>query len=251
VSSGPACRAHAAESIRGTCVRCGDFVCRLDSVERDGRLLCLACAARAVEHLERMRLEYWGKRDGFAILFGGVGTVANLLMAAAVGVPAALAGRPGPLAFAALGAAVDGAYYFGVPAARWGVIVLPVVAALGEPRIATPFFLLAFALPVAAFFDTRNRLFFRIEVPERRLAKLYDTLKNNSEARNGFGLALVGLVFPVALVIALPLAIVGLSRVDPYAEPPVGRRKQAIAGIAIAALGIAAWAAVIATAWLR
>ena len=49
--------------------------------------------------------------------------------------------------------------------------------------------------------DTRNKLFFKIEVPRKKLWKAWHMLQDNPLARIGFSLSFVGLIaFPVAAV---------------------------------------------------
>jgi hypothetical protein len=244
--SGATCPAHASEPILGSCERCGDFVCRLDSERWEGRLHCRACARRfSAEWLEAFRRELWGKRDGFAYLYGVLGTGANLLTATFSGRHGfAGANAFGPVLVLSLAAAViDVAYFFRARWARIAVMLLPLATAAlpggrGNPL---PFALVSVAIGLAAYFDTRNRLFFRIDVDEPKLRALHDLLRNNPLARRGLVLAVGGLFFPPFAVAALPASIVGLLRVDPAARPPVGRRGQAIAGIAISSIALLGW----------
>ena len=254
------CTEHPLEPISGTCDRCGNFVCRLDSdVQPNGRTLCVECKKLhgEVDWLRNFKLELWGKRDAYAWLFGGLGFlyVAIAFATALVGV---LGGAPstatGVLLAVLVGmGGVQIAYFFGQRWAREAMIILPLIscfanvalatAATGGSPNGTPIF--GIILPLAAYFDTRNKLFFKIDVPDDKLLKLWDRLRNNQLARTGFACGLLGLLIPGLGVIGLVLSLIGLARVNPDAVPPVGKKGYAIAGIVLSAIGTVLWAVVI------
>jgi len=120
-TDGMECPAHPGESITGTCERCGNFVCKADARALDGKTFCAECAARSdVDYLESFRQELWGKRDGFAFLYGVLGTILNALMVVFVGtilVRGAIYPPAGMLllAIVATGLGVDVGYLLGKP----------------------------------------------------------------------------------------------------------------------------------------
>jgi hypothetical protein len=250
------CTAHPQEPISGTCDRCGNFVCRLDS-ERDpsGRTICADCRTvhGTADWLEKFRLELWGKRDAYAWLFGALGLIYT---AVAIGISLSALSSGASGAFVVVGmffvlGAVQAAYFFRQRWARIAIIVIPVLVCFANIGImaAVPgarpngMPLFGVILPLAAYFDTRNKLFFKIEVPETKLLKLWDTLRNNQLARTGFACGLLGLLIPGLGVIGLICSIVGLRRVNPDAVPPIGKKGYAIAGIILSGMGILLWAA--------
>jgi hypothetical protein len=106
-------------------------------------------------------------------------------------------------------------------------------------------------LPIAAYFDTRNKLFFKIDVPEAKLLKLWDRMRNNVIASTGLALGVLGLLVPGAGIFGLVCSLIGLSRVNPKAEPPIGKRGHAIAGIVLSVIGTLLWGGLIAAGALR
>jgi hypothetical protein len=101
------------------------------------------------------------------------------------------------------------------------------------------------ALVLAAILqDTRNRLFFKVDVPREKLKKAWDLYCNNTIARVGFLLGIFSMLLCPLAVFGLPCSIVGLRRVNPQAHPPIGRKGQAIAGIVFNSVGLAILAVV-------
>lgn len=96
-----------------------------------------------------------------------------------------------------------------------------------------------------AVFTTRNKLFFKIEPTERELASAWDAMFNNRPARLSRGLGLIALLpllasglFSALSILSLlvgitatVLSVIGLRRVDPKADPPVGKRQEALIGM--------------------
>jgi len=254
------CTRHPAEAVTGTCDRCGDFVCRLDSgAPASGGTLCAPCRERfgGEDWLRAFKMELWGKRDGYAWFFGAVGFLYSALIFvdqladASRGLSAAAAG--GLVASAGIGG-VQLAYFLGRPWARRAIIVIPLIAlaaqlvmmsnTTGDPTLAG-LTLVSVVLPAVAYFDSRNKLFFKIDIPDEKLRKLWDLLRNNSIARTGLMCGILGLLVPGVGLIGLICSLVGLSRVDPSATPPIGKKGYAIAGILVSGLTTLFWGAVL------
>jgi hypothetical protein len=149
---------------------------------------------------------------------------------------------PGQLASVVCGVA----FFFGQRWARFGMLgafalgLLPLVQLPQVAPVAGVTFFFGVLIWLAVITSTLNKLFFKLEVPQRELQKAWDLFANNTLARAGFLLGLSSLLmWPVGFV-GLPVSIVGLTRVDPKAMPPIGRKGQAIAGIVFSSLGVLA-----------
>ncbi|GEL69437.1 hypothetical protein [Myxococcus virescens] len=257
----PRCALHPDALAGATCQRCGSFVCTECTTWVMGRMYCPACAVRPeVNYLEAFRLKLWGRRDASAWLVVGV---TELLLFLALG--ALMAGTFG-LALAFLASAGVGlAFFLGMRWARLGLLAVPLLAMLltalstGAPAL---MFFVPLMVAVNIFRDTRSRLFFRLEVPERELRRLWDLRVNNPLARHalslgvgsllllvltpllsllgeGFVLSFLFMAMTMAMaMLALVLGAVALRRVDPEARPPIGRRWEALGamGLALASL---------------
>lgn len=248
------CSLHPDRAATAACARCGAFVCGEDRQNVGGSLYCPTCAARPeIDYLEAFRQKHWGKRDGWAWLMGfgsvvstiiGLGSLVNGFMT-----ESGMALFLGGILLAQAG--VQGSYFFGLQWARWAVFAVPAVSiafqmSQNPAAAAGPF--VGMALLASAYFNTRNRLFFRVEVTREALRKAWDLYANNTLARTGFILSLLfGMLAPISLV----LSIIGLTRVNPNAHPPIGRKGQAIAGIVISSVSIAAWGAIAVVMLLR
>ena len=233
------------------------FICEADVRAVAGQVLCPACAARPdASYLEEFRAGHWGKRDGFAWLWGLTVPLNLALLAGALVTGAPLAATVN----LALGA--GGTFYFlGRPWARGLIFLLPAVTMggtlawmvagatgwPGAPRVigfAIASGAVALVPAVVAFnvyFDGRNQLFFQVPLPAPKLQKAWDRHANNGAARSGLLLSLAGLVVPGMSVAGLACSIYGLTRVNPTAHPPIGRKGQAVAGIILGALGVVEW----------
>ncbi|MGC4118626.1 MAG: hypothetical protein QM765_29525 [Myxococcales bacterium] len=248
----PSCATHRDQPASGTCARCGAFFCELDARQVEGLRYCATCAVHPeIDRLGAFQRACWGKRDLGAWMMGGFGALA-LLLTLAFAARFALRSDRGTwdnvfaslfVIVALLLPGVIGVLFaLGFRSARWFVLAYPVLLELtlvsNGMGLAS---LLVTGLPMGfafgLFFDARNKLFFQIPISEQQLRSLYDAHRNNRTARTGFALSFLGLVlFPVAPV-ALAVSIGGLLQVDPTARPPIGRKRQAIAGIALGALG--------------
>ncbi len=257
----PRCALHPDALAGATCQRCGGFVCTACTTWVMGRMYCPPCAARPeVNYLETFRLRLWGRRDAGAWMVGAgsvllIGlAVLALLVAGDIVTGAAL------LASAGVGLA----YFVGKRWARPALLAVPLGAllltarALGPPAL---LFFFPFTLAVSLFRDTRSRLFFRLDVPERELRRLWDRRVNNPLARHALSLGVGAMFLPVfapllfifgALsvltlgfvlmgVLAVVLGVVALQRVDLEAQPPIGRRWEALGGLCLGLASLALW----------
>ncbi|HVY61883.1 MAG TPA: hypothetical protein VHF22_09530 [Planctomycetota bacterium] len=242
------CPLHPAETILGACERCGDFVCGLDSVVKDGKRICARCGERESDWLEGYRQQLWGKRDSFAAFYGGLVPVFAALGAFGLAREPLDARSIAGLAICALAIANGIAYLGRARIARWGAAVLPLAlpALASDPRELAPAVAWTVILLVAGaggLLNVRNRLSFRIPVTDKALRRDWEVYANNPRARSAFLGSFLGLLIPGVALFTLGGAIWGLMCVDPTAHPPIGRRRQAIAGIAISAIGIVGWTA--------
>ena len=251
------CQSHPEEPVLGTCPRCGTFFCEQDRENVDGRDYCASCAKRPdVDYLEAFRLKYWGKRDLWAWLVG-LGGLLNLT----VGVLGFVFGQgEASMAFVHAGLLLMGgvgiAFWAGYPFARLALCFLPVasmaVGALSEPApVAIGRGIIPLIFAIGIYRDTRNQLFFKVEVSREALQKSWHLYANNSAARTGILLSSAGLLIPVFAPFGLVSSIIGLRRVDPHAHPPIGRKGQAIAGIVLGALSILGWGGLLLASLLK
>jgi len=138
-------------------------------------------------------------------------------------------------------------FWLGLPFARLALCFVPIVSmvvsgfTVGAEAVGRGIWPVLITL--AIYQNTRNKLFFKEDVPREALEKAWHLYANNTVARAGFILGLIGLAaFPLAPM-ALLCSIIGLRRVDPTASPPIGRKGQAIAGIALGAVSTVGWTA--------
>jgi hypothetical protein len=215
----------------------------------DGKTFCATCAARPdVNYLETFRLKFWGKRDGWAWLigFGGLVGLINVAQSLSAGQYAAAIGG-------LVGSAVNVSFFFGLRWARYGFLATIVLAALitiaaapeNSRGVVVGTFVVPLVIALAVFNDTRNQLFFKVEIPRARLQKAWDLYMNNTVARAGFMMSLIGVIMPPFAVLGLVASIIGLRNVDPNAMPPIGRKGQALAGIVFSSLTMLGWGAVL------
>ncbi|MCY1016726.1 DUF4190 domain-containing protein [Pyxidicoccus sp. MSG2] len=241
---GSRCHAHPDRPALGTCARCGTFYCEQDRQVVHGKTYCEACSVRPeVDYLEGFRLKYWGKRDSWAWLvgFGSVLNVISGLASFASGVTeeAIVFG-----VFGLVAGVVGACFWLGIPWARTAIIGVPIASmALGMAGGAPSALargIIPLLVTIAIYNDTRNKLFFKLEVPAGALKTAWDLYMNNTMARAGVMLGVLSFI-PGVGVLALICSIIGLRRVNPDATPPIGRKGQAIAGIILGALGTLAW----------
>ena len=244
------------------CTRCGDQLVDGPAKVILDRPFCAACLeVEGVDFLDEYRRQFWGKRDGYIWLLGGLGLVhASIFLLGVIGLAASqgdLAGLMVLLAFApvllarcafsiatlALWKPIRFAWLFFPPVATaWSLLVLGSTVGL-DPR-QTPQIIvgavIGFVFVLAAWRSDRNKLAYKIDVPEEKLYKLYQTYVDNSWARSGIALGVISLIpfFGVLGLIGLPVSIVGLRKVDEDAWPPVGLRKRAIWGIVLSCIGM-------------
>ena len=234
------CFVHPEEPALGSCARCGTFFCARDHRTVGGKEYCAACATRPeVDYLEAFRLKYWGKRDAWAWLVG-FGAIINLMFGLRLVASGAENLLFAIIAFAS--AAVGACFWAGLPFARLALCFVPIISMLvGMVTQGAQAFVsgvLPIVITLIIYGDTRNKLFFREQVPPEALQKAWELYSNNPVARAGFLLSIFGILLPLLSPVALVCSIIGLRRVDLKAHPPIGRRRQAIAGIVLGSIGI-------------
>ncbi|MBZ4417650.1 DUF4190 domain-containing protein [Myxococcus sp. RHSTA-1-4] len=236
------CATHPDELAGATCQRCGVFVCGACTTWVMGALYCPACAARPeVNYLEAFRLTLWGKRDSGAWLVAGC-----TLLVALAAVVELLEGRVLSSLELLATTAVGVCFFLGARWARIALLLVPVYWALqgviGRGVHLAIGFGLLFLGALQLFLDTRNRLFFRVDVSERALRHLWDLRVNNPLARQAVSFGVSAFFVPLFAPIAIVCGFIALRRVDLKARPPIGRRGQAIAGIVLGLGALVLWA---------
>jgi hypothetical protein len=126
----------------------------------------------------------------------------------------------------------------GLPAYSGSQVSYYLGAALGRS-----IFLLLFLL--LAYRSARNKLAFKIEVPDAELAKYYDTYLANPAARRALAYGVASLIMPLLIPFALAFGVRGLKRAQPDAWPPAGKRSAAIRGLVFTGLSVVIWSVVI------
>lgn len=186
----------------------------------DGKSFCATCAARPdVNYLETFRLKYWGKRDGWAWFVGFAGILGLLNVG-----QAATAGQYAAAITGLAACAINICFFLGLRWARYGLLAIILIslalAVASAPEEARGMIAVTFVLPlavaVAVLNDTRNQLFFKVQIPRAKLQKAWDLYMNNTVARAGFMLALTGVLFP-------PVRAARVDRVD---HRPAQRRPE-------------------------
>lgn len=240
---GPAvCPLHPEAPAIGNCSRCGTFVCVADSKLTFGKLFCSACSQRPeLNYLETLRLKYWGKRDSWAWFYGV--SLFGYLAAASLYLLVQQDLFPGVLCAAM--AAVCVFYWMGKPWARFAIIAGPLALAIygftrGRPELGISG-VIATTTAISPLKDLRNKLFFQLPVTELALQKYWDLHLNNRAARNGAMLGMSSVIVPFFIPLAIGFSILGLARVDPHAQPPIGKRGYAITGLVFSVIAIAFW----------
>jgi len=237
----PRCAVHPEVDAGATCQRCGGFVCEACTTWVMGVLYCAACSLRPeVNYLETFRLKFWGRRDSNTYLVG-CGTLVLL-----AGVLTAFVQGEWRLALVLLGAAgVGGAFYLGQRWARTALVFTPVVAGLMGAALFGPVVLvggfLVFVTALQIFLDSRNRLFFQVEVSEKELRRMWDLRVNNPLARHALSMGFASFFVPLFGPPAVVLGAIALRKVDSTARPPIGRGWQAVAGMLLGVGGSALW----------
>jgi hypothetical protein len=245
------CAQHPDRVAINSCSRCGAFFCAEDAREVEGKLYCETCAARPdVDWLEALRLKYWGKRDVWAWLVGAWAAFAALEFVSSLWTLAWHGlGSVGPawtqavadLVMESCLVAIGVCFWSGLSWARVALPLLELIRVfLGSFRmglLGAVFPALGLALSIGIYADVRNELFFRVPVSSARLKRWWHRYADNYVARTGFQFALAGLILPPLAPIALLCSAIGLTRVNPSAHPPIGRKQQAIAGLVLGVLG--------------
>ncbi|MFY2560322.1 DUF4190 domain-containing protein [Corallococcus terminator] len=237
----PRCAVHPEVDAGATCQRCGGFVCEACTTWVMGVLYCAACSLRPeVNYLETFRLKFWGRRDPNTWMVGG-GTLVLL-----AGVLTAFVQGAWRLALVLLGAAVvGGAFYLGQRWARTALVFTPVVTGLMGAALFGPVMLvggfLLFVTALQILLDPRNRLFFRMEVSEKELRRMWDLRVNNPLARFALSMGISSFFLPFLGPLAVVLGVIALRKVDSRARPPIGRGGHALASILLGVGSVALW----------
>ncbi len=226
------CLQHPETPTAETCPRCGSFMCARCVTTLFSRRYCSTCAARDdVNWLEVYRRSRLGKRDGltwaalgFSLLWGFLALVQLTNYQRPLDLVIALM----LLLQAAHGIAFFARYTFtrhALPllALVWlGIAVGFENAAFGVMTVGN------LATWLAVLTDTGNKLFFQLPVPEPKLLKHWKLYGDNPLSVTAGQLTVLGLFVPPVVPFALVLAIVALTRVNPNATPPVGKRWSCI-----------------------
>ncbi|RKH51020.1 hypothetical protein D7X96_16025 [Corallococcus interemptor] len=247
------CAVHPDLPAGGTCFRCGGFFCADCATSVPGlvaRLYCRACAARPdVNYLEALRQRYWGKRDGWAWWVAGVTLLCCVATAAALTEWGLDATKDSLFALLFLVPVPVGvAFFLGKRWARHALLATPLVMAVVAGALvpdARFFFALcvmpALLIGVRIHRDARNQLFFQLPVPPRALKALWEQRFNNPMAQQALRFGFSSVLMPLLAPIAVICGAVALTRVDPEATPPIGRRGQAITGLVLGLVGPLLW----------
>ncbi|MBU8897214.1 hypothetical protein KRR26_16485 [Corallococcus sp. M34] len=246
----PRCAVHPEALAGATCSRCGSFLCAGCTTWRDGSLFCATCAQRPeINYLEQFRQTLWGRRDGWAYIIAGC----TALMLVAGALSASESGWLGAIVAIAF-VPVGVGFFLGQSWARLALVVAPLLGAAAMSREFGPGLIALGIIPTVAAFgiirDPRNQLFFRRPIPTRALHRLWDLHANNPLARHAFGLGLNALFIPLFAPIAIVCGAIALTRVDSRAQPPIGRRGQALAAILLGVASLAGWAFIISKVFL-
>jgi hypothetical protein len=249
------------------CEHCGDFVCERCLHEVAGARYCRVCIAdgRVSGWLSGLRAELTGRRDGWAWLVLAASTL-YLGLDLIVRRDELRGGSPDAALLVVAGAIVWlGAatlFWAGIRTGRIALLLAPAARALTESLAATgrsPTLVLGEALvgtvlALVILVDTRNRLFFSLEVDDDDLRALALDLSNPWARASVAAVLALWLAVPLMgelhsrvvlsalfamAVIALGCGLIGLRHIDPAARPPVGGRSSAIGGSVLAAAWIA------------
>ncbi|AFE03206.1 hypothetical protein COCOR_00005 [Corallococcus coralloides DSM 2259] len=247
------CAVHPDLPAGGTCSRCGSFFCADCATSVSGlgaRLYCQACAARPdVNYLETLRQRYWGRRDGWAWMVGGVTLLLCVTTAAALAQWGLRATKESLFTLLLLVPVPVGvAFFLGRRWARHALIVTPLVMAVAADFLHRDGrFLYALCVSLGLIFalrihrDVRNQLFFRLPVPPGTLQALWNERFNNPMARQASRFGFSALFMPMIAPVAVICGVVALRRVDPKATPPIGRRNQALMGLVLGLVSPLLW----------
>jgi hypothetical protein len=244
----------------GTCERCGSYYCASCYRDLGGKRLCSSCLAiPGVDYIAELRQRCWGKRDFWVWYLGALGTLSY----AAIAIATLLAGNPLLASATACVAVISACYFLLQPWTRnamFVVLALPVLGSFVDPTplagdiayqagyntgavLGRAAFLLLFL--VAAYRSPRNKLAFKLDVPDAELAKYYDTYLANPAARRALAYGVASLIVPLLIPVALVFGVRAFRRADPNAWPPTGKRRPAITGLVCAGLSVVLWSFVI------
>lgn len=244
---GTFCPRHPDAASVATCQRCGTFVCELDVKRLVNGVFCESCAVRPeVAYLEALKQRHWGRREAWAWLFGlsGVGAI----LAAVIAATATTTSLTNRLVFGAPFVAyglVGIAFWLRVRLARTGLTVLFTLFAIVMLVEVGPLSVIALLLPggllVSMLTDVRTKLFFRIDVPSAVLEREWRRQYDNPLARSALSLGFGSFFFPLFAPIAVVTSVIALTRVNANAQPPIGGRGRALAGLVLGLVGALFW----------
>ncbi|MER2560749.1 MAG: hypothetical protein ABTQ32_08525 [Myxococcaceae bacterium] len=249
---GAFCPRHPDSESVATCQRCGTFVCEHDVKRLVNGVFCEACAVRPeIAYLETLKQKHWGHRDAWAWLFGLSGVAALfaaflVAMSTTTNVFGRVVWAGGLVGYAVLGIA----FWLRVKLARLGLAALFGVLAIVLLVEVGPVSLVSLLLPggllVSMLTDVRTKLFFRIDVSSTVLEREWRRQYDNPLARSALSLGIGSFFVPFFAPIALVTSVIALLRVNPKAQPPIGGRGRAIAGLVLGLLGGLFWFGIIA-----
>lgn len=249
--------------VRTPCDRCGNFTDPADLREVFGKQVCEPCREhQGVDYLQDMVSQYWGRRDNYVWIFG-IGGIITSLAFAVYGLTCTITVALGTYTAAEVvgiktlvtglaGAALFACYVLMKP---WTRVVLPLFFLVSglltvlcysivEGRVSDQAIVWAMLngvcllLAIAAYRDAQNRLAFQIEITGKQMQRLWSTRHDNPMARTGATLALLSFCVPFLSFVAIICCIIGLTRIDSKAWPPVGGWSNCIAGLIIALLAL-------------
>lgn len=247
---GLTCEQHPGVAVVGACARCGVFICDVDKTLVGARFYCPTCAARPeVNWLDQLRAKWLGARDGWCWVFLAMAVLevsafvafswdlVNELSTGRVDPRVGLPQRLPALALLGVEAGLHALFLLGRRWIRWAIGVVPLAGgalAIAQDQLGVAvYWFLMFLFAVTAWSDTRDKLFFRLPVSDHELGRYHDKNVDNPMAQWGSRLTAVGLIVPFAGLVGLVLGAIGLSRVDPTATPPVGKRWLAVFAVAV------------------
>lgn len=256
-AAAPHCALHPERPALAACQRCGTFVCAEEHRVRDGIIHCAGCSDRPEsDPVEVYRARHWGRPD----IWGWMVGVSALPQAAITYLAVVQHLGPTWIGVNAAMLVLDVCYFLGQRWTRYAVLLTPLAILLPNPDSGAQLAaagaegmgglvlamkvvcgLLAAAMVAVMFYDVRNQLFFRIEVPRPRLVAAHATYADNRIAIWGTVIAGAGFVIPGLSVAALPMLITSWIRAGQPGALRIERRGLTLAGLALAAVATVFW----------
>lgn len=245
------CAQHPERTAAGICDRCGSYYCPECVKTLAGKRLCSSCLAiPGVDYLAETRAKFWGKRDGWVWYFGLLGT-SGMLVAT---VEALLRQATLNALIGAVAVAVNASYFMLKPWSRKALFALFPLYAINTwsniqaqggsvteelAAVAASGGAMLFVLFVgAAYADPRNRLAFKLDVPDEALARYYVARLSNPSARRALAYGLMSIPIFLCAPFALVFGVLAWRRADSKAWPPRGGRGMAVAGMLLGLAGV-------------